>query len=56
MKKLILNSVLVVGVLVALSQTASATPVQDVPDAGSSSVLLGLALGGLAMVRKSLKS
>ncbi len=53
-KKLIL-SVFVMGALLAMTQTVSAIPVQDVPDAGASSVLLGLAVGGLALVRKSLK-
>jgi hypothetical protein len=56
MKKMILGSVFVVGVLMALSQTASAVPVQEVPDAGSSSVLLGLALGAVAIVSRRLKS
>jgi hypothetical protein len=38
-----------------MAQSASAFPVVDAPDAGSSSMLFAAALGGLTLVRKFLR-
>lgn len=44
------------ALLVVLANTASATPVfNSVPDAGSSASLLGLAIAGLAAVRRFIR-
>lgn len=53
MKKQIVNIALFLAVLTALTQSAFANvPPRTVPDAGSASALLGLAVGGLAMLRR----
>jgi len=47
---------LAMALLVVLANTASATPVfNSVPDAGSSASLLGLAIAGLAAVRRFIR-
>ena len=39
------------AILLSLADQAMAVPPRHMPDAGSSSVLLGLAFGGVAMAR-----
>jgi hypothetical protein len=51
MKKII-TSILAVAIFVALTGVAQATQVGNVPDAGTTSTLLGIAVGGLAIVRR----
>ena len=52
MKKLTTLTLAVAGVLSALTQTAMATPPPpSVPDVGSSGLLLGVSLAGIAAVR-----
>ncbi len=59
MKKQMINRVLdgalVVTLLVALTQTASSTPLPppgNAPDAGSTAALMGVACAGLAFIRR----
>lgn len=47
-----LNVAIVFAAIAAVTQTAMATPTGLTPDAGSTSLLLGLACGGLAAVRR----
>jgi hypothetical protein len=53
MRKHILNVSMALTVVALLTQTASALPV-DAPEVASTSILLGLALGGMAAVRRFL--
>jgi len=54
MKKRIANVVVAVGLVGLLSQSAFAR-VEHVPDAGSSSLLVGIGLGALAAVKRFLR-
>jgi hypothetical protein len=54
MKKRIANIVVAVGLVGLLAQSASALP-QHVPDAGSTSLMVGLGLGALAAVKRFLR-
>lgn len=52
MNKLTTLTLAVAGILLALSHAATATPPPpSVPDAGSSGLLLGVSLAGVAAVR-----
>ena len=49
----VLNGTLLVMLLGALTQTASALPLPPTaPDAGSTALLMGIACAGLAMVKR----
>jgi uncharacterized lipoprotein YajG len=49
----VLDGVVAVALLVALTQTASALPVPPpAPDASSTATLMGVAFAGLAMTRR----
>jgi diacylglycerol kinase len=52
--KQILNAAIVMTLLVAITQTASARAA-FAPDAGSTSVLMGMACAGLIAVRRFIK-
>ena len=54
MKKRIANVIVAVGLVALLSQSASARLV-SVPDASSSSLLVGIGLGALAAVKRYLR-
>ena len=45
----------VVAALAMLAQTSSAQPDNGLPDAGSSALILGVSLGGLAAARRFLR-
>ena len=51
MNKLTTLTFAVAGILLALSHSAGAIPIRNVPDVGSSSLLLGVSLAGIAAVR-----
>ena len=52
MKKII-TSIMALALFVALTGAAQATPVtNNIPDAGTTSALMGMALAGLAVVRR----
>jgi hypothetical protein len=50
----VLDGVVIVALLVAFTQTASALPqpLPTAPDASSTATLMGVAFAGLAMIRK----
>jgi VPDSG-CTERM motif len=52
-----MKSIIVITLLVALTGVANATQVStnNVPDAGSASVLMGLALAGIAAVKRFIR-
>jgi len=52
-----MKSIIVITLLVALTGVANATQVttNNVPDAGSASVLMGLALAGIAAVKRFIR-
>jgi hypothetical protein len=51
--KRVLNAAILVTLLVALTQTATAKPKPlTTPDAGSTACLMGVACAGLAMIRR----
>ncbi len=55
MKKIIVNSAIVLGVIMAFSQTAAALPPPpNVPDAGSTALLLTGSLAGIELARRAL--
>jgi hypothetical protein len=54
MKKII-TSIIAVAIFVALTGVAQATQVGNVPDAGATSALLGIAVAGLAVVRRFIR-
>lgn len=50
--KTILNSLIALTLFVAVTGVAQASPAVSVPDAGSTSALFAIALGGLTFVRR----
>jgi len=54
MKKLVTFSI-VVTVFAALTGTVQACEIDQVPDAGTTSSLMGIALAGLAIVRRFIR-
>ncbi len=55
MTKNILNLAMAVTVLAIVTQTASALPVGNAPDATSSSLLLSIAFGGMMVARRFIR-
>jgi hypothetical protein len=56
MKKIIVNAILALTAVAALSQNAMASGTfPSLPDAGTTSLLLGAAVSGLMIARKYLK-
>jgi VPDSG-CTERM motif len=51
MKKII-TSITAIAIFVTMTGVAQATQVGNVPDAGTTSALLGIAVAGLAIVRR----
>ena len=52
-----MKAIIVLTLLVALTGVASATPIETAPapDAGSTSVLMGLALAGITVARRFIR-
>ena len=48
----IMKSIIALTLFVALTGVANASPAPAVPDAGSTSVLMGLALAGIAVAKR----
>ena len=53
--KRITSSILIALMFVAVTGVAQATPVNTVPDVGSTSSLIAIAMGGLAVLRRYLR-
>jgi hypothetical protein len=55
MTKNILNVTMALTLLAIVTQTASALPSGNAPDAASSSMLMSIAFGGMMMVRRFIR-